>query len=151
MPDAPRAPALSDLQRMSAQIAADRESPMAALRQRDHAIGARCPHGEDLARLTYWLDAAAPEVHAPAARRIDEATVATLLRFAALLAGALVMLGFMLASDRALVNVFVFLLLFVLTQLAFSAAAALVMLRALRGGSPGVFALNPARLVRDAA
>jgi hypothetical protein len=147
MPDAPRAPVLDDLQRMSTQIATDRELSMAALRQRDHAIGARCPHGGDLARLTCWIDAVTPDRQTPVARPVDPATVATLLRFGALLAGALVMLGFMLASDRALVNVFVFLLLFVVMQLVFSLGAALVMLRTLRGGNPGVFALNPARLV----
>lgn len=147
MPDAARAPALADLQRISAQITADRELSMTALRQRDHAIGARCAFASDQARLTCWLDAVVPQAQAPATRRIDEATVAALLRVGALLAGLLVMLGFMLASDRALVNVFVFLLLFVALQLLFAVAAGLVMLRALRGGNPGVFALNPARLV----
>lgn len=147
MPDAPRAPALADLQRIGHQMNADRDLSMTALRERDHAIGARCPYSGEQARLIYWLDALAPAVAAAPHGRLDEATVAALLRVASLLGGVVAMLGFMLASDRALINVFVFLLLFVALQLLFCSGAALVMLRTLRGNNPAVFALNPARLV----
>lgn len=142
-------PALTDLYRLGQQIDADREQPVAQLRQRDHEIGQACNASDDAGRLLFWLHKmqgvqAAEGDDSP---WLNEHSAALLLRVFALGAGFITMLGFLLASGRGLVNVFLFLLIFVLLQLLFSMAAAVVMLRSLRGNAPASFPLNPARFV----
>ena len=137
---------LRDVDRLARQIEADSDLPAATLRARDHAIGQGCSAREDTARLAYWLEQVAPVVEDDSAR-LPEANVAILLRLVALLFGALAMGGFLLASDRALVNVFLLQLFFVFLPLLLSLLAGLVMLRAVRGRPPAVFPFNPARLV----
>ena len=148
-PDVGRSrPILADLHRLEQQLEADRLLAPGLLRQRDHAIGQQCGQKDDTGALLCWLDA----VSGPAADRqtrhtaVPATAVAPLLRLAALAMGVLAMGGFLLASERALVNVPMFLLLFVLAQLLLCAAAFFVLLQAARGRSPALFALNPIRL-----
>lgn len=147
MPESARTPTLTDLYRLGSQLESDAETSPVSLRERDHRIGTACDSDDPATRLLFWLDQLQTE-EAPAERRwLGEQTAALLMRVGAALAGFCVMLGFMLASDRALVNVFLFMLLFVLLQLLSSLLAALVMVRSLRGNPPTAFALNPAQFV----
>jgi hypothetical protein len=141
--------ALQDVYRLGQQLAADQDVAAAALAERDHAIGRQCAQGGDAGRLLYWLDKVAPEDAEPA--WLTEANAALLLRLFALVAGALAVGGFLLASDRALVNVFLFQLLFVFLPLFFSLVAGVVMLRSAFGRPPPVSLLNPARLIASRA
>jgi len=143
MPERARRPTLGDLYRMGRQLDSDRELSTEDLRRRDHAIGQRCAAREDSSALLYWLD----EAGASAVPALAESQLAVLLRFCALCFGAAGMAGFMLASGRALVNVPLFLLIFVLVQFALCLLAAFVTFRAMRGEPPAAFLLNPARLV----
>lgn len=143
MPERHAAPSPLDLHRLARQIDADRARSMAELRRRDHEIGRDCVAGDDVARLKHWLECVA----GPAAEtRQRERGVVALMRVLALFLGLMTMLGFLLASDRALVNVLVFLLVFVLLQLVFSLVSGTVLLRALRGAPAPGFSLNPAWL-----
>ena len=143
MPERHVAPSALDLQRLAQQIESDRALSMAELRRRDHGIGRECAVEDESGRLMFWLDrVAGPAVDG--GRR--ERGLVALLRLLALVLGLLTMLGFMLASDRALVNVLVFLLLFVLLQFLFSLSSGLLMLQALRGAPLPGFSLNPARI-----
>lgn len=140
-------PALEHLYQLSQQVEADREQSAELLRQRDHEIGQACHAGDDAGRLLFWLQRVQNSGIAPSDSWLNESAAAMLLRAFALLLGALTMLGFLLASGRGLVNVFLFLLLFVLLQLVFALLAGVVMLRSLRGNPPASFPLNPARFV----
>ncbi|TGD73343.1 DUF2868 domain-containing protein [Mangrovimicrobium sediminis] len=142
MPGSARRPTLGDLYRMWRQLESDRESSPESLRQRDHAIGQRCPARDDTGALLYWLDQAGAAPQAAA----TESQMTVVLRLGALLFGALGMAGFLLASDRDLVNVPLFLLIFVLLQFLLCLLAAFVTVRALQGEPPASFALNPVRL-----
>jgi Protein of unknown function (DUF2868) len=140
-------PALQHLYQLSQQLEADREQSAELLRQRDHEIGRDCHAGDDAGRLLFWLQRVQKVGIAPSDSWLNESAAAMLLRASALLFGALTMLGFLLASGRGLVNVFLFLMLFVLLQLLFALGAGVVMLRSLRGKPPASFPLNPARFV----
>jgi Protein of unknown function (DUF2868) len=144
-------PGIADLYRLSEQIESDRELAVAHLRQRDHAIGQACAATDSAGRLLFWLGRVSAPQAAGSRGWLNEAGAAMLMRAVALLTGFIAMLGFMLASERGLVNVFYFLLLFVLLQLLFSLLSAGVMVRSLRGNPPTVFPLNPARLVASRA
>lgn len=147
MPASETTPALEHLYRLGQQIDADRESPAELLRQRDHEIGRDCNTGDDAGRLMFWLDRVQADGSALGGSWLNEQSAAMLLRACALLVGSLTMVGFLMASGRGLVNVFLFLLVFVLLQLLFASGAAVVMLRSLRGNPPASFPLNPARFV----
>jgi len=140
-------PRLGDLSRLSRLLERDRELPLQSLRERDHAIGERCPAGDDVGRLLFWAGQVAAADAEPVKGRLSEEAVAWLLRIAMFLSGAGAMAGFLFASGRGLVNVFLFLLVFVLLQAVLSVVAALVMWQTLHGRSPLVFPLNPARLI----
>ncbi|PLW69642.1 DUF2868 domain-containing protein [Pseudohalioglobus lutimaris] len=140
---------LNDLYRLGQQLEAERDLPASVLRERDHALGLRCTERDDTGRLLYWLDKVACDEDQPG--WFTEAHTALLLRLLALLAGALAVGGFLLASERALINVFLFQLLFVFLPLFFSLLAAVVMLRSVRGRPPAVSPFNPARLVANRA
>ncbi len=151
MPQQGIRPQLNDLYRLSEQIESDREQSISQLRQRDHAIGQACTAGDDIGRLQFWLGKVATEATDDDGQWLDEGGAAMLLRAAALILGGATMLGFLLASDRAVVNVFYFLLIFVLLQFFLALGSGTVMLRSLRGNPPAVFPLNPARLVASRA
>ena len=141
--------ALQDVYRLGQQLAADQDVAAATLAERDHEIGRQCKQRGDAARLLYWLEKVAPEDAETSWP--TEAHTALLLRLLALFAGALAVGGFLLASDRALVNVFLFQLLFVFLPLFFSVLAGVVMLRSAFGRPPPVSPLNPARLIASRA
>jgi hypothetical protein len=65
----------------------------------------------------------------------------------ALLAGFAAMAGFLLGSERALVNVFLFLAVFVLLQFLLRLLAATMMWRTVRGHVPMALPLHPARWI----
>lgn len=140
-------PALEHLYQLGQQIEADREQPPELLRQRDHEIGRECTARDESTRLLFWLERVREQNRAGSDSWLNEHSAAILLRVFALAAGAFTMLGFLLASGRGLVNVFLFLLLFVLVQLLLSLGAFIVMLRSLRGNPMASFPLNPARFI----
>ncbi|QFU76614.1 DUF2868 domain-containing protein [Halioglobus maricola] len=139
-------PRLQDLYALGEQMAADREDSLAELRRRDHEIGQDCLAQDDAGRLLYWLRCVHPGDRETSGG-IRAETMAVALRLSALLFGALAMAGFLLASKQALVNVLLFLLVFVVLQLLASLVAAITMMRSLRGSPPAVSPLNPARLI----
>jgi len=145
MPHKASALTLRDVYSLGEQLEADRELPAATLSERDHAIGRSCGERDDIESLRYWLQAVATADSAPP--WLSETQAALLLRMLALLAGAMAVGGFLLASDRALVNVFLFLLVFVALPLLFAALAAGVMLRAAFGRPSPVSPFNPTRFV----
>lgn len=147
MPGRETSPALEHLYQLCRQIEADRGESVELLRRRDHAIGSECGSADAGDRLMFWLQQVAGAPGESARSWLNEKSAALLLRVIALGAGVLTMLGFLLASDRGLVNVSLFLLVFVLLQLLLALAAGVVMLRSVRGNPPAVFPLNPARFV----
>ncbi len=153
MPPQARRPTLSDLVHLSRQLEADRHLPEESLRRRDHAIGQRCRSRERIEALLYWLDQVdttvpAAEKNAPGEKApLHEKQWAVLLRLLALLFGASGMAGFLLASERALVNVPLFLLLFVILQFLLCLLAAWLTWNTLRGRPPASLPFNPSRLI----
>ena len=141
---------LADLYRLGEQVEMDKSDSVHALRQRDHDIGLQCEAADEVARLKFWLNklpARASAGEGAGEGWLTEATAALLARFVAAVLGFMGMATFLLSGGQGLVNVFVFLLLFVLVQLAFCLASALVMFRSVRGNVPVVLPLNPARWV----
>lgn len=143
----PQRPDLSDLYRLSGQLEADAQLPVAELKQRDHGIGRDCPRGSHSERLLYWLDRVTP-TREPAAHP-GAAMSAHLARLLALLAGFVAMAGFLLGSGKGLVNVFLLLLVFVVLQLLMSLVSAVTLVRTVSGFVPAGLPAGPARwLVR---
>jgi hypothetical protein len=141
-------PSLSDLYRLAAQLEQDRELSVRAVRERDHALGQDCPAGDDVGRLGFWLAAVSSSGEGSAGQvgpRLSEGSLAALGRVLAPLCGFAVMAAFLLGSGRGLVNVFMFVLLFVILQALLSLVAAVVMLRTVGGGAPVMLPVNPAR------
>ncbi len=144
-------PKLTDIFRLASMLEQDKATPVQAARERDHAIARECARGDDTGRLLYWLQAvslqsadgrSAPEPW------LNEASAALLGRIVALGFGFAGMATFLLASGRGLVNVFMFLLLFVLVQLLLCLVAAVVMTRIASGHqAPAALPLNPSRLL----
>jgi len=147
MPASGTTPVLADIYLLDKQLQADRSRSLEQLQERDHAIGRECVGASNTASLLHWRDAVADNSAPQPARWLNEANAALLLRLFALLAGILAMGGFLLASDRALVNVFLLLAFFVFLPLLLSLVSGWVMLRTARGSPPPVSALNPARFV----
>lgn len=143
-------PNLADLARLGEQIELDRSASMQELRQRDHAIGLRCDAPDDTGRLLFWLQGVSDRGGPPGEARtqwLSEASAARVMRLLAFVLGFAGMTGFLLAGDKGLINVFVFLLLFVLIQVVLWVVSAVVMAMSLRGDAPVVFPLNPAIFV----
>ncbi|MEH6585784.1 MAG: DUF2868 domain-containing protein [Halioglobus sp.] len=147
MPASGMTPTLGHVYRLDKQLQADRGYKLDDLRERDHAIGQGCTGADDTECLLQWLEVAATEDDGASGGWLNEEHAALMLRLAALFFGLLTMTGFLLASDRALINVFLLLLIFVLLPLLTSVAAAWAMFRSVRGSPPAVFPLNPARFV----
>ncbi|MEH6635304.1 MAG: DUF2868 domain-containing protein [Halioglobus sp.] len=143
-------PGLADLYHLGEQIELDQEAPLHDLRQRDHDIGRRCKAADDAARLMFWLrqlSTTAGSASGGEERWLTEASAAVVARSVALVLGFVGMASFLLSGGQGLVNVFVFLLLFVLVQILFCLFSAIVMFRSVRGNAPVVLPVNPARLV----
>jgi hypothetical protein len=143
-------PALSDLYHLAEQLELDRSVTVQVARERDHAIAAECIDADDVGRLRFWLESVSAlrggqGVHK--APWLSEASAAALGRVLALFFGFSSMAAFLLTSGRGLVNVFMFLLLFVFVQLLLCVVAAAVMARTLAGSQSVVLPINPARLL----
>ena len=141
---------LADLYGLGEQVEMDKSASVHALRQRDHEIGLRCAAGDDATRLKFWLNNLPESVGSlqkEGAGWLTEASAAFVARSVAAVLGFLSMATFLLSGGQGLVNIFVFLLLFVLVQLVFCLASAVVMFRSVRGNVPVVLPLNPARWV----
>tara|TARA_R110001592_G_scaffold363395_1_gene687510 strand:+ start:18712 stop:20097 length:1386 start_codon:yes stop_codon:yes gene_type:complete len=140
-------PALSDLYQLAEQLELDQSVPVQVARERDHAIAADCAGTDDIARLQCWLASVSARRAEPVTHKdrwLSEASAAALGRVLALFFGFSSMAAFLLTSGRGLVNVFMFLLLFVLVQLLLCTVAAWVMARTVGGGAPVVLPVNPA-------
>ena len=150
MPLNSQTPNLSDLYHLGNQIDQDKSASLEELRHRDHAIGLECKAADDVGRLLFWLrklpgqrvDEAEDAEH-----YLAESTVATVARIVALVLGIAGMSGFLLASGQGLVNVFVFLLLFVLLQVLSCVFSIWVMYRSIRGSPPVILPINPAKFI----
>ncbi|MEQ9395397.1 DUF2868 domain-containing protein [Haliea sp.] len=140
-------PNLGDLYRLAGQLEQDREQPVPVLRERDRAAGAGQSEAAPLPRLLHWLDTVSPAVETTVMQPLSEASAALLARLLALLAGFAAMAGFLLGSERALVNVFLFLAVFVLLQFLLSLLAAVMMWRTVRGHVPMALPLHPGRWI----
>ena len=143
-----KTPSLSDLYHLAAQLEQDRDLSVHAVRERDHRLARDCPDGDDVQRLGFWLAAVSASREGDTGRegpRLSEGSLAALGRVLAPLCGFAAMAAFLLGSGRGLVNVFVFVLLFVFLQALLSLVAAVVMLRTVRGGAPVMLPVNPAR------
>ena len=145
-------PSLSDLYNLAAQLELDHDLPVQALRERDHAIGDKCSVSDDGGRLLFWLQQVSTQGSATAASAHDnhwlsESSAAALARIIACFLGFSGMAAFLLTSGRGLVNVFVFLLLFVVVQVILCVIATVVMARTLRGRQSVVLPINPARFI----
>lgn len=143
-----KTPSLADLYDLAAQLEQDRELSVRAVRERDHALALECPAGDDIGRLGFWLAAVSASRGGDAGQvppRFSEGSMAALGRVLTPLCGFAVMAAFLLGSGRGLVNVFMFVLLFVILQALLSLVAAVVMLRTVGGGAPVMLPVNPAR------
>ncbi|GAB3308439.1 hypothetical protein GCM10027428_03850 [Haliea atlantica] len=145
--DLRRRPDLSDLYRLAAQVERDRDLPLAELQSRDRQVGAglapAAAAGGRLDLVLGWLEAVAP----PAEERgfwrpALAAQLAGLLAFAL---GFSALAGLLLGSERALVNVLVFLALFVVLQWLLMLGNVVVLWRLWRGGVPQVLPVHPGR------
>ncbi len=143
-----RTPALSDLYRLAEQLELDQSVPVQVARERDHAIAGECDGESDVGRLQHWLASVSARRMGQGVDKdpwLSEASAAALGRVLALFFGFSSMAAFLLTSGRGLVNVFMFLLLFVFVQLLLCAVAAWVMARTVGGREPVVLPVNPAR------
>jgi hypothetical protein len=145
-----KTPNLSDLYQLAAQLELDKEASVKALRTRDHRIGLACDASEDSARLLYWLrqvssQRPASEQHKDAWP--SEGAAAYLARVIAIFLGFSAMMSLLLTSGQGLVNVFVFVFIFVFLQLVMSGFSAWALYKTVRGNTPIVMPMNPAKLV----
>jgi len=144
-------PKLTDIFRLASMLEQDKATPVQAARERDHAIARDCARSDDTGRLLFWLQAVSLQPADGQAVRepwLTEAAAALLGRLVALGFGFASMATFLLASGRGLVNVFMFILLFVLVQLLLCFVAAVVMTGIATGRqAPAALPLNPSRLL----
>ena len=143
-------PNLSDLYQLAAQLELDKKASVKALRTRDHRIGLACDAREDSARLLYWLQQVSsrrPESEHPGETWLSEAAAAYMARALAIFLGFSAMMSLLLASGQGLVNVFVFVFIFVFLQFAMSCFSAWATIKTVRGNTPIVLPMNPAKLM----
>lgn len=142
-------PQLTEILQLAQQIESDQELPLRQLRQRDHRLGEDCHAANDSDRLLYWLRAmevqnrTSSEASRVAQFRMPDGSVLFAMRALAALLGALGMAGVLLASGRGLVNVFVFLAIFVVLQILLCLISAVLLLFAARGYTAPISPLNP--------
>lgn len=144
-------PTLSQLYQLVEQLELDKELPVQTARERDHAIAQECSAQSDTGRLMCWLDAVSAQRNEAGARKeplLNESSAAVLGRFLAFFFGFSGMAAFLLGSGRGLVNVFMFMLLFVIIQFLLCLAAVMVMGLTVGGArAPVVLPINPTRLL----
>ena len=143
-------PRLSDLYQLAAQMERDKETSVKALRTRDHRIGLACDSRDDSARLLYWLQQVSSRGRAseqPGDTWLSEPAAAYMARAVAIFLGFSAMMSLLLTSGQGLVNVFVFVLIFVVLQLVMSGFSAWALLKTVRGNIPIVLPINPAKLM----
>lgn len=144
-------PTLSQFHDLAEQLELDKELPVQLARERDHAIADKCSATDDPGRLMFWLNAVAAQRDRASTRKdpwLSESSVALIGHLLAFFFGFSGMAAFLLGSGRGLVNVFMFLLLFVLIQFLLCLAAVIVMSFTLGGArQPLVLPVNPARLL----
>lgn len=143
-------PSLSQLYQLAEQLDHDREVSMQVLRERDHAIGLQCKEDSDSSRLMFWLEQMSsrrPDLEPLKERWLTEASAASILRTTALVLGFLSMATLLLASGRGLVNLIVFLAVFVFLQLLMSIVSSVLLFRTLRGGTPVILPLHPGKVI----
>jgi len=142
-------PELRELYQLAQQLEHDRSVPLRALRERDRAIGARCEAPDDVGRLQFWLRTL-PALEGGDGDALEgwlsRRALVIIARFSAILLGFMGMMTFLLASGRGLVNVLLFLALFVLVQFVFSLVALCALFLSARSEVPVLLPLNPARL-----
>ena len=145
-----KTPTLSNLYQLAEQLELDKELPVQVARERDHALLVGCAKADDVGKLQHWLAAVSAQWAGEGVQKepwLSEGSAAALGRVLALFFGFFSMATFLLTSGRGLVNVFMFLLLFVFVQLLLCAVAAWVMARTIAGGKPVVLPVNPARML----
>jgi len=143
-------PNLSDLYQLAAQLECDKEASIKVLRTRDHRIGLACDARDDSARLLYWLQQVSSQRQAseqPGNTWLSEVAAAYMARAIAIFFGFSAMMSLLLASGQGLVNVFVFVLFFVVLQFVMSGFSAWAMVKTVRGNTPTVLPINPAKLM----
>ncbi len=146
-----KTPTLSELYSLAEQLELDKELSAQTARERDHAIASDCGASDDSGRLLCWLDTVSSQ--RPGAQPVkdhwlSEASVAVMGRVLALFFGFSGMAAFLLTSGRGLVNVFMFMLLFVVIQFLLCLVAAVVMVLTVgTGRAPVALPINPARLL----
>jgi hypothetical protein len=141
---------LSSLYRLAEQLELDKEVPAQLARSRDHALASECANAGDVGKLLHWLGKVTRQATSRGEKGehwLSEASAAVLARLVALVFGFSSMAAFLLTSGRGLVNVFMFMLLFVIVQCLLCLLAAMVMARTVAGGQPVVLPINPARLL----
>ncbi|MEM1155410.1 MAG: DUF2868 domain-containing protein [Pseudomonadota bacterium] len=142
-------PKLSALYHLAEQLQGDRDTPEPIARARDHAMAAECA-GDDVDRLLKWsqqMDKASSPVATVRDSWMRGSFGVALARVIATVLGFSAMAGFLLSSERGLVNVFLFVLLFVIVQLFMCLLGIAVMARNLFGSQPPVLPTNPARFL----
>jgi hypothetical protein len=145
-----KTPALFDLYHLAEQLERDQSVPVSVARERDHVIAAECDDADDVGRLRCWLESISAWRGGQGEHKhpwLSEASASALARVLALFFGFSSMAAFLLTSGRGLVNVFMFMLLFVIVQCLLCLLAAAVMARTVAGGQPVVLPINPARLL----
>ena len=123
----PKTPTLSNLYHLAEQLEFDKDLPVQVARERDHALLVGCAKEDDVGKLQHWVAAVSAQRAGEGAQKeswLSEDSAAALGRVLALFFGFLSMATFLLTSGRGLVNVFMFLLLFVFVQLLLCAVAA---------------------------
>ena len=143
-------PSLSELYQLAEQLEFDKELSVQAVRTRDHALAADCHAGDDLGRLHYWLTTVKAQRGGGGLHKepwLTESSAALLGRILAFGFGFAAMATFLFTSGRGLVNVFVFVLLFIVVQALLCLVAAIVMLRTVSGGAPVVLPVNPTQFI----
>lgn len=141
---------LSDLGRLSQQLKADSTVPLRELQDRDHALNLKTNSLSDVALLKSWLAQISPITnHRQQQHSHIEWSISLWLILLGLISGTVVMTGLLLVGEQQVINVLLFLSLFIGTQL----VVLLLTLFVGIGATHGLFLhlpfenFNPARLL----
>ncbi len=143
-------PKLSDLYDLAGQLARDNDASVQDLKARDHKIGRACDTQNECARLLFWLRAVSAGVNGADQHQdswLTEATAALVGRLLALFFGFSAMMSLLLTSGQGLVNVFVFVLIFVFAQFVMSVFSTWTMYKMAKGNTATILPINPAKLL----